>query len=520
MPSPRILILVGGFLLSLPFVCSPKAAAPEGAQAESATPSHTPPARGSETTAPQPAVHLSPAQRQMIGVTSAPVARTKLKKTIRAVARVDFDERRLTDVTFKVSGWVQDLFVDYTGKFVRKGEPLLTLDSPDLVTSQEEYLLALQTRDQLARSSLLEARTGSQGLVEAARRRLLLWGLTPQQITTLEKRGTSQTSLTLAAPASGTVVEKMVVTGMRVEPGMKLYRLADLSTVWLHADIHEDEISLVRVGQPVAISLASYPGETFHGAVIYIYPYLDTQTRTNRIRVEFANRQGKLKPGMSANSEIEMDLGTPLTVPDSAVLQSGLRQLVFIDQGEGVFAPREVTLGVKADSRFVVRAGLTAGERVVTSGNFLLDSESKLQSATSMMGMMGALGMADWKMESARPMEMGSQPARATPTEKTVGVFKVTVATTTEAAKLGENILRIQVKDDTGRSVTDAAIRLDYTMDMPGMLIEKATATHAGAGVYEAPVRFTMSGPWGVTVSIQRPGQAEARERFNVAVSQ
>lgn len=456
----------------------------------------------------------------MIGVTSETVERRTLKKTIRTVGRVDFDERRLTDVTFKISGWVQDLFVDYTGKTVRKGEPLFTLYSPDLVTSQEEYLLALHTRDQLVQSTLPEARTGSQGLVEAARRRLLLWDLTPQQIKALEERGTPQTYLTLFAPASGVVVEKMIVKGMRVEPGMRLYRIADLSTVWLTTDIYESEVSLVREGQEATISLSSYPGETFSGKITYIYPYLDTQTRTNKVRLEFANPQGKLKPGMYANSEIAIDLGITLTVPESAVLQSGLRQVVFIEQGQGVFTPREVKLGVKADSRFVVLDGLTTGERVVTSGNFLLDSESKLQSATSMMGMMGAIGMGDWKMESARPMEMEVHAAQVKPVEKKVGALSVTVSTTPESAKLGDNTLRIQVKESAGQPVTDAAVSLEYTMDMPGMMIDKAEAKHAGAGVYEAPVRFTMAGPWGVTVSIRRPGQTEMRERFTMSVGQ
>src|SRR5262245_58181940 len=304
------------------------------------------------TTATQATIHLSPEQRQMIGVTYGTVEQTTLKKTIRAVGRVDFDERRLADVTFKVSGWVQDLFVDYTGKSGPKGEQLLTLYSPDLATSQEEYLLALRTRDQLAGSSLPEARNGSQGLVEAARRRLLLWDLTPQQLKALEERGTPQTYLTLYAPTSGIVIEKEVVKGMRVEPGMRLYRIADLSTVWLTADIYEYEVPLVREGQEVTISLSYYPGETFSGKITYIYPYLDTQTRTNKVRLEFTNPQGKLKPGMYTNSEIEINLGTTLTVPASAVSQSGLRQLVFVDQGQGVFAPREVRLGVQADSRF------------------------------------------------------------------------------------------------------------------------------------------------------------------------
>jgi Cu(I)/Ag(I) efflux system membrane fusion protein len=344
--------------------------------------------------------------------------------------------------------------------------------------------------------------------------------LTSQQIKALEERGAPQTYLTLYAPISGTVIEKEVVKGMRVEPGMRLYRIVNLSTVWLHADIYEYEVPLVREGQEVTISLSYYPGETFSGKITYIYPYLDTQTRTNKIRLEFANPQGKLKPGMYANSEIEINLGPTLTVPESAVLQSGLRQLVFVEQGQGVFAPREVKLGVKAASRFAVLEGLTAGERVVTSGNFLLDSESKLQSATSMMDMMGAISMGDWKMESARPMEMGAQTVQAKLIEKQVGSLAVTVSTTPDAAKLGENTLRVQIKDNIGKPITDAVVDLEYTMDMPGMLIDKAEAKHVGAGVYEAPVRFTMAGPWGVTVSIQRPGQAELRERFTVGVGQ
>jgi hypothetical protein len=223
---------------------------------------------------------------------------------------------------------------------------------------------------------------------------------------------------------------------------------------------------------------------------------------------------------MYANGDILIDLGAVLTVPESAVLQSGRRQLVFVDQGQGLFAPREVQLGAGVDSRFVVLNGLTAGERVVTSGTFLLDSESKLQSATSMMGMMGAIGMGDWKMESAKPMEMGTQTAQAKPMEKKVGTLTITVSTTQESAKLGENTLRIQVKDGAGKPVTDAIVSLDYTMDMPGMMIDKSEAKHTGAGVYEAPVRFAMAGPWGVTISIRRPGQVEVRERFTVSAGQ
>lgn len=487
---------------------------PEGSHSDA------PPASSASAPAQAP-IQLTPELRQRIGVTVGTVNAQPLTKVIRTVGRVEYDERRLADVNLKIEGWIKDLYVDYTGQWVRKGQPLFTLYSPKLVSTQEEYLLALRTQQKLARSSIAEAVDGSRALVRSARERLLLWDLTPRQIKELEESGRPKIGQTIVSPATGYVIDKTAVEGMYVTPSMKLYRIADLSTVWVYADIYEYELPFVRDGQEATVSLAYYPDEAFRGTVEYIYPYLDAKTRTNKVRFVFPNPDRRLKPGMYANIGLTVDLGEKLVVPASAILHSGTRKLVFVDRGQGLLEPREVTLGVQADGYWEVLSGLQVGEQIATSGNFLIDSESKLAAAESMMSMMGAIGMGDWKMESAKPMEMGGGTvAMAGPQEKTVGELTLRVSTEPEPATLGDNTLRIEIKDAQGQPVTDATIALEYTMDMPGMMIDKAQASHTGAGVYEATVRFTMAGPWGVTVSVQRPGQAEVRERFTVNASQ
>jgi membrane fusion protein, copper/silver efflux system len=466
---------------------------------------------------PQGPVRVSPVQRQLIGVTYGTVAKRPLIKVIRTVGRVEYDERKLAEVTLKIAGWIQDLFVDYTGKRIEKGQPLLTIYSPELVSAQEEYLLALRTREKLKDSHVPGARESAESLIKASRNRLSLWDLTPAQIRALEKSGKPQLYQTIDSPIPGFVIEKMALKGHRVEPGMPLYKIADLSTLWVQADIYEYELPFIRKGQEAIITLTYYPGAVWRGTIDYIYPYLDTQTRTNKVRLVFSNPDRTLKPGMYANMELKADLGERLAVPESAVLHSGVRKLVFIDRGEGRLEPREVSLGVQADGYWEVVSGLKEEERIVTSGNFLIDSESKLAAAESMMARMGSIGMGDWKMESAKPMEMdGGTLAMAGPQEKTADDLRLRFRTQPDPAKVGDNRLRIEVKDTRGQPVTDAILTLDYTMDMPGMMIEEAQASHAGGGVYEAKLRFAMAGPWGVTVSIQRPGQAEVRERFTV----
>jgi membrane fusion protein, copper/silver efflux system len=333
------------------------------------------------------AVQISPEKQQLIGVKIGTAELRPLEKIIRTVGRVDYDEKRIATVSLKIGGWIEDLYVDFTGKFVNKGERLLTIYSPELVSTQEEYLLALRAKKTLGQSPFSEVASSGDSLAESAKRRLKLWDITDDEIRALEESGQSKKTITLYSPFSGFVLEKAAYPGMNVMPGVALYKLADLSVVWLLADIYEYELPFVHVGQEAAVQLSYLPGETFTGKAIYINPALDPNTRTAKVRFEFPNPHGKLKPEMYANVEIRIRLGQKLVVPDGAVIDTGTRQMVIIDKGSGYFEPREVKVGAKVDDYYEVTKGLKAGERVVTSANFLIDSESKLKEA--MGGMAG-----------------------------------------------------------------------------------------------------------------------------------
>jgi len=336
-------------------------------------------------------VQISSERQQLIGVKFGTVEMRPLEKVIRTVGRIDYDEKRIVIVSLKVGGWIEDLYVDFTGRFVRKGEPLLTIYSPELVSTQEEYLLALKAKKSLTKSPFPEVAGSGDSLAESAKRRLKLWDITDEEIQKLEESGESKKTLTLYAPFSGFVLEKSAYKGMNVMPGMALYKLADLSVVWLYADIYEYELPFVRLGQDASIQLSYIPGEMFRGKAIYIYPSLNPETRTAKVRFEFPNPHEKLKPEMYANVEIKVHLGQKLAVPEGAIIDTGIRQLAIVDKGSGYFEPREVKVGAKVDNYYEVIKGLKAGERVVTSANFLIDSESKLKEAVG--GMAGMPGM-------------------------------------------------------------------------------------------------------------------------------
>ncbi len=331
-------------------------------------------------------VQITPEKQQLIGVKIGAVEMKPLEKVIRTVGRVDYDERKVVTVSPKIGGWIEDLYVDFTGRFVRQGEPLLTIYSPELVSTQEEYLIALRARKDLVKSPFAEVAASGNSLAESAKRRLKLWDISDDQIKALEESGQAKKTLTLYSPFSGFVLEKMAYKGMSLMPGMALFKLADLSAVWLYADIYEYELPFIRLGQQAAIQLSYLQGETFTGKVIYIYPSLNPETRTAKVRFEIPNSHERLKPEMYANVEIKVHLGQKLVVPEGAIIDTGLRQLAIIDKGSGYFEPREVKVGAKVDNYYEVIKGLKAGEKVVTSANFLIDSESKLKEAIGSVG--------------------------------------------------------------------------------------------------------------------------------------
>lgn len=338
---------------------------------------------------PETAFKISPEKQQLIGVQYGTVEFQPISKSLRAVGRVAFDETKITRINPKIEGWIEDVYVDFTGKLVQKGQPLLTIYSPDLVQTQQEYLLAIKGRKQLGESPFGEAVNFSDSLIESARRRLELWDITDQQIQELEKRGTPSKTMTLYAPATGFVTTRNAFPKQRVMPDTELYSLADLSNVWVVADIYEFEAADIRLNQPATVTLSSYPGREFKGKITYIYPQVESTTRTLKVRIELGNKGFLLKPDMYADVILNMNYGRRLVVPQEAVMDSGSEQLVYVSLKDGYFEPRKVQLGQKVDNKYVVLAGLSDGERVVTSGNFLVDSESRLKSASGGMGMPG-----------------------------------------------------------------------------------------------------------------------------------
>jgi RND family efflux transporter MFP subunit len=330
-------------------------------------------------------IRVSPKRQQLIGVKTGVVELQSMEKVIRTVGLVDYDEKRIAHIHTKISGWIEDLYVDYTGKLVNRGEDLLTIYSPELVSTQEEYLLAQRSEEKLGSSQLKEVSRGANRLLDATRRRLLLWDITEDQIDELERTNEPKTKMTLHSPIDGFVLHKGAFEGKHVSPSDELYTIADLSVVWVIADIYEYELPFVHVGQEAKVSLSYLPGEEFIGTVDYIYPYMEEQTRTVKVRLIFNNPEWKLKPKMYANVELKVDLGERLAIPEDAILDTGTRQVVFIYRDDGTFEPREVRLGQQVEDHYVLLEGLNEGDRIMTSANFLIDSESKLKAATQAM---------------------------------------------------------------------------------------------------------------------------------------
>jgi multidrug efflux pump subunit AcrA (membrane-fusion protein) len=340
-------------------------------------------------------INVDPVTVQKMGVRTAPVTKGPLRRVIRTVGAIDYNETALADVTTKFKGWIENLYVDSTGKQVHKGEPLFDIYSPELYSAQNEYVLAMN-------------QTSGGGLKSSARQKLKLFDISEDQIADLEKTRQPRRTLRVDAPIDGVVVEKMAVKGQMVDAGMKLYRLADLGIVWVQSQIYEQDLALLKLGQEAEVSLSYLPDRKFRGRITYIYPTLDEKTRTAKVRMEFHNPGFFLKPGMFATVELRAELEPDaLLVPDTAVLRSGDKNTVFVALEDGKFEPRAVTLGPRSeDNQIQILVGLNEGDRVVTSGQFMLDSESQLREAIQKMLSPGAS-----PAPAAQPEQVASLPA-------------------------------------------------------------------------------------------------------------
>jgi Cu(I)/Ag(I) efflux system membrane fusion protein len=325
-------------------------------------------------------VEMSPEGLRLTGVQTVAASRQRLERKVRAVGVVAADESRISRLHTKISGWVERLFVNQVGQAVKKGQPLLSIYSPELLATQEEFLRALQAAKRFSNSSLAEVRRGAEQLLAAARRRLELFDVPAGFIERLERSAEVERAVTLLAPTSGFVISKAVFEGQRIEPGSELMTLADLERVWIEAELYENEAAGIRPGQAASVTLSYDPSTQLSGRVALVFPVLNTETRTLKVRLEFENRQFLLRPGAFVNVELVLEAADGVVIPDSAVLDSGERQLVFIKRQNGLFEPLRVKVGLRSGGLALIKEGLEEGEWVVVRANFLLDSESRLRS--------------------------------------------------------------------------------------------------------------------------------------------
>jgi len=470
-------------------------------QQEVSTPTVSPPP--AET--PLSPIQLSPDRLQSIGVKFGVVERKDLKDTIRTTGTVAIDERRVSYVQTRISGHIEKVFADATFQYVKKGQPLFTIHSPELVTAEREYLLAKQNAQNLSQSTVPGVATGIASLQESSRERLMQWDIPPQEIARLETTRQVGETLEIDSPVSGYITERNALPNLMVQPDTRLYTVADLSTVWVLAQIFQNDLGRIKVGSPASLTVDSYPGRVFRGRVDLIYPDVDITTRTARARLVFANSQLTLSPGMFVNVSVDVNLGKQLAIPVSGVLQSGTRQIVFVDRGSGYLEPREVQLGPQANDEYIVLKGLHAGERIVTSANFLIDSESQLQAAIGSYG-------------SPPPGATTSQPKVTSASQSTV---QIDLSTEPQTPQKGKNLYRVKLFTADGSPVTGAQVSVrSYMAGMPemGMAAMNVVTPLAekGNGVYEGQVMLESGGTWKVTVTALKNGASLATKQLSL----
>jgi len=491
----------------MPGGMQPIAAGPalDMAKPESSMPAMpTPDTKSESALAP---VQLTPERMQSIGVKTGTVEYKQLSDDIRATGTVEIDERLLSYVQVRFPGYLREVFANATYQYVRKGEPLFTIYSPDLVATQQEYLLAQRNQKLLQSSSVDGVAAGAATLSAAAEQRLEQWEVPQSEVAKLKEKGKPVTDLTVYSPVSGYITERNALPNLYVEPSTRLYTVADLSRVWVNAQIFQDDIGRLKPGDRTAITVDSYPGRTFAGAIEEILPQVDMATRTVRVRLAIANPGLKLKPGMFVNVDLKTSLGRQLVVPASAVFQSGTRQLVFLDHGNGSLEPKEIAVGPRVGDDFVVLMGLEAHQSIVTSANFLIDSESQLQAAA------GAFV----------PPAPGAGSNSSSTSAPAAAQVNVDFTSDPNPPKKGSNVLRVRLTGTGNTPVTGASVTVTFYMaGMPAMgmaaMNTTSTLTDKGNGLYEGGASLSSGGTWQVTIAARKDSQLIATKQLRVNV--
>src|SRR2546421_2153031 len=449
-------------------------------------------------------IQLTPQRMQSIGIVLGKVESKPVNAELRFYGNVQVDERRQAYVQTRFAGWIRKVYADATGNFIGKGHPLFTIYSPDLVATEQEYLLAKKNSESLQRSSVSGVALGAATLFSAAKERLLQWEVSPVEIEKLDQTGKVITDLTIHSPASGYITEKNALPNMYVQPETRLYTVADLSDVWVLAQVFQSDAGKIKPGNPAEVTVDAYPGRVFNGRVDYILPQLDMNTRTLPVRLVFANPGLKLRPGMYVNVRAKLPMGRQLVVPASAAFHSGTKSLVFVYSGEGNIEPREVELGPQVGDELVVTKGIKAQEQIVTSANFLIDSEAQLQAAA------GAF--------IPPPPGAGQAASMNAPAEQQA-ILELT--TDPDPPHKGSNIVRVKLTGQDGKPITGANVTVTFFMAaMPamGMAAMKTVinASDKGGGMYDGKGDLGSGGTWQVTIRAQQNGQTIANKQLTL----
>ena len=448
-------------------------------------------------------IELSPERMQSIGVSTGHVEYRAMDSEIRAAGTVDVDERRLAYVQTRYPGWVKDVFVNASYQLVKKGEPLFTIYSPELVASEQEYLLAKANAGHLGQSSVEGVSSGADMLLRSARERLLQWNMSEQDIEKLESIGKPQTDFTFVSPVSGYVIERMALPNAYVQPDMRLYSIADLSSVWVNAQVFQEDAGKLKPGDSADVTVDAYPSRVFHARVEQVLPQIDPTTRTLRVRLTMPNPSLALKPGMFVNVRMRAPLGRQLFVPSSAVVQAGSRQIVFLSRGQGSFEPREVQLGTRTEEGFVVLKGLKLGDTVSTSANFLIDSESQLQAAA------GAY--------TPPPPGAGAAAAMNGPGQQ----VSAELTTDPSPPHKGKNHLQVKLTASDGKPLTGAKVTVRFFMaGMPEMGMAEMNVSSQlsdqGNGTHTGDMELGSGGAWQVTILAEQGGKTVLTKRMKL----
>ncbi len=459
---------------------------------------------GNMQEAPLAPIQLTPQRMQSIGIVLGKVESKLVNSELRFYGSVQVDERRQAYVQTRFAGWIRKVYADATGNFIGKGQPLFTIYSPDLVSTEQEYLIAKKNSESLQRSGVSGVASGAASLLSAAKERLLQWEVSPGEIEKLDQSAKPITDLTIYSPVSGYITDKKALPNMYVQPETMLYTVADLSHVWVLAQVFQSDAGKIKPGDSAEITLDAYPGRVFNGRVDYLLPQIDMNTRTLPVRLVFPNPGLKLRPGMYVNVRAKLPMGRQLVVPASAAFHSGTKNLLFVYQGEGSIEPREVEFGPQVGDQIVVAKGLKPDEQIVTSANFLIDSEAQLQAAA------GAF--------VPPPPGAGQAASMNAPAQQQANAE---LTTEPQPPHKGSNIVRLKLTGQDGKPIAGANVTVTFYMAaMPamGMAAMKTVinATDKGGGMYEGKSDLGSGGTWQVSIRAQQNGQTIANKQMTV----